>query len=191
MLLSSLGLANPIERPTRVNVEKRAPSAYPYGDALTNEFQWENWDPENDDDKADGQKAHEAFKQWADLAKAGLAAANGGTSNDHFKRWFGSPDADDVTAIQNTFKNMYDDAAGTAATAVSKMVLDRKDFGNNCDTKDWFAYTTPDTGRFHICPKTFDLKQQDGTTCADFDQAVYIYYPSARTISFVMLHEMT
>jgi hypothetical protein len=111
--------------------------------------------------------------------------------DEHFKRWFGSPSADDITSIQNTFKNMWDDGASTAATAISKMVLDRKDFGNHCDTDKWFAYTDPPSGRFHICPKTLALKQQSETQCADFDAAEHIYYPAARTISFVLLHEMT
>jgi hypothetical protein len=38
--------------------------SYPYGDALPNEFQWLEWDPDDEDQKKDGQKIHEAFKQW-------------------------------------------------------------------------------------------------------------------------------
>ena len=45
-------------------VKREDPVSYPYGDALPNEFQWLGWDPEDEDQKKDGQKIHEAFKQW-------------------------------------------------------------------------------------------------------------------------------
>ena len=45
-------------------MKREDPVSYPYGDALTNEFQWLGWDSEDEDQKKDGQAIHEAFKQW-------------------------------------------------------------------------------------------------------------------------------
>ncbi|KAI4952592.1 hypothetical protein J4E91_003064 [Alternaria rosae] len=65
IVLSFNGLtsAKPIDG--KVHAVKRAdPMSYPYGDALPNEFQWLEWDPDDEDQKKDGQKIHEASKQW-------------------------------------------------------------------------------------------------------------------------------
>jgi len=170
-------------------VKREDPVSYPYGDALTNEFQWLGWDSEDEDQKKDGQAIHEAFKQWADLAKAGVTAAQGAPDNVHFKRFFGTQDADDTKAIQNTMANMYDNTAGTATETIKKMVLERKDFGDHCVKDGWFAYTDAATGHFHMCPKAIALKQNSETECGDFKRD-YIDN-TARTLSFVMLHEFT
>ena len=107
----------------------------------------------------------------------------------HFKRFFGKQDADDTEAIQKTMANMYDTTADSATETIKKMVLERSDFGDHCEKDGWFAYTTPTDGHFHLCPKAVALKQNSETECADFKRD-YIDN-TARTLSFVMLHEFT
>jgi len=84
---------------------------------------------------------------------------------------------------------MYDNTAGTATETIKGMVLERSDFGNHCVTDGWFAYTDAETGHFHMCPKAIATKQNSETQCTDFARD-YIDN-TARTLSFVMLHEFT
>lgn len=107
----------------------------------------------------------------------------------HFKRFFGTQGADDITSIQKTMANMYDNTADSATDIIRGMVLERTDFNNRCEQEGWFAYTIPQTGHFHFCPKAFDLKQNSETECTDFKRD-YIDN-TARTLSFVMVHEFS
>ena len=78
-------------------------SSYPYGDTLTNESMWLNWDPKSDQQKKDGQKIHQAFQEWSNLVKQGAVAA-GDKDRESFKRWFGVQDNHDEIKI--VFANM-------------------------------------------------------------------------------------
>jgi hypothetical protein len=152
-------IANPIDvkqrqtpSSTRISRDKTivvraAASSYPYGDALPNEFQWRNWDPEDQDQKADAEKIHKPFQDWQDLAKAGLNAASD-TQGATFKRWFGVPIV--PAEVATVFTNMWDSNARTATGNVAKMICDRLDFFTRCGAGT-SAYTISDMGEFYIC----------------------------------------
>ncbi|KAL9108046.1 MAG: hypothetical protein Q9227_007152 [Pyrenula ochraceoflavens] len=176
-------------RSLKVRDDDPKPSSYPYGTALTNEFQWVNWDPKNDDDKKDGQKIHQAFQELGDLVKAGSTEA-GKTDGDPFKRWFGKQD--DNSEIKKVFDNIW--SGDSATSTVAKMVLDRKDFQKDGD-KGWCevkttmaAYTMADSGRFHVCPYGLGRKQNSEIQCGDLADSCSA---DMRSLAMTLLHEMT
>ncbi len=158
------------------------PSAYPYGDAATNEFKWLNWDPKNDADKRDGRIIHQAFIEWKDLVKQGAVAA-AKKDGDTFKRWFGKQE--EPEDIKNVFGNMWDGSG--ASKPVADMVCDRKDFDDRCKGKV-AAYTLPDTGVFHVCQYGLDLPQLSKIQCGDLKDSCST---NMRSLSMTLLHEMT
>lgn len=167
---------------TLVSREDAKPSDYPYGDAATNEFKWVNWDPKNDQDKKDGQKIHQAFILWKDIVKQGAVAAadkDGAT----FKRWFGKQD--DPAEIKNVFGNMWD--GNNANKLVADMVCDRKDFEGSCKGQV-AAYTSADTGAFHVCQYGLDRSQLSEIKCNDLGDSCS---SKMRSLSMTLLHEMT
>ena len=78
------------------------PSAYPFGDGPTNMLKLVNWDPQNTNDKNDGERIAQAFIECRDLVTAGTKAATD-TNGATFKRWFGTGPLSDIKAV---FTNM-------------------------------------------------------------------------------------
>lgn len=146
-------------------------------------FKWVNWDPQNTNDKNDGERIAQAFIEWRDLVAAGAKAAadtNGAT----FKRWFGTGPLSDIKAV---FTNMWDGSNPT--TMISNMVLDRKDFSNQeANHPTMAAYTIPGTGRFHVCPYGLKRPQLSEITCDSLDDSCS---SKMRSIAMTLLHEMT
>ncbi len=195
--------ANPIgiqEEPHKA-LDVRAdpvPSAYPWASeadpVLKNEFSWVNWDVNNADDKRDGQKIHQAFREWSEFAQAGYGAAkkykDTPPANALFARWFGKPDFPDE--VESTFEAMFDGDTTDASTVIGEMVLDRVDFndpGSRCSDKpNMKAYTTPGTGRFHFCPAGIALPLNSQINCEDLDAYVS---SKMRSVSMTFLHETT
>ncbi|KAF2420944.1 hypothetical protein EJ08DRAFT_738444 [Tothia fuscella] len=188
-------IANPIEvnqRQTpssttisaaRTLLVRAAASSYPYGDALPNEFQWRNWDPNDKSQKEDAQKIHNAFKDWQDLAKAGSSIASD-TQGATFKRWMGKPlKPKEVAAV---FANMWDSSAGTPTAKVAKMICDRDDFKKRCGAST-NAYTE-ENGEFHICQFGLDKPTNSEIKCGDLDESCSA---KMRSLSMTLLHEMT
>ena len=159
-----------------------APSDYPYGTPATNEFKWLGWDPDDDNDKSDGMVIHNAFLQWADLVKAGAAAATD-TSGDTFKRWFGGYTP--AVEIKQVFDEMWNGTS--AAPAVAGMVNVRKDFLNEC-TSRLAAYTVAGSGRFHVCPYGIGRPVLEDIDCKNLDASCSA---KMRSLSMTLLHEMT
>jgi hypothetical protein len=162
---------------------------------MKNELKWLNWDVNNEDDKRDGERIHQAFREWHEFAKAGLQAAEKyqekPPANNVFKRWFGSPD--DPDDVLNTFKNMIDPVTGEASRYIAQMAIDRvdfvKDLEKNCVKRPRMnAYTTPGTGRFHICRYGIDKPLNSEIRCEDLDSSVSA---KMRSISATFLHETT
>ena len=162
------------------------PSDYPYGTPETNEFKWVNWDPENEDDKTDGKKIHQAFVEWKNLVAkgAGAAATKDGAT---FVRWMGKNHEDPAVPdeTKNVFANMWD--GSNASDKVAKMVCDRKDFDNFC-TDRRSAYMKADTGRFHVCPRGLKLPQLTEIVCDNLDKSCSA---KMRDLAMTLLHEMT
>ena len=159
-------------------------SSYPYGDALPNEFQWRNWDPNVAAQKAVGQRIHQAFIEWQDFAKAGLQAASDPTGAT-FKRWFGTQD--DNAEIKNVFANAYDATAGSATANVAKMICDYRDFAERCGQQT-AAYTMAKTGEFHVCPYGQDRPLNSELECSKLDDSCSM---KMRSLPMTLMHEMT
>jgi len=171
-------------RESRIIIARVAPSSYPYGNALPNEFQWRNWDPKDADMAIIGRKIHQAFIEWQDFAKAGLQAASDPTSAT-FKRWFGTQD--DNAEIKNVFANAYDAKAGTATANVAKMICDYEDFANRCK-ESTAAYTIAKTGEFHVCPYGVDRNLNSEIECSKLDDSCSA---AMRSLPMTLMHEMT
>lgn len=160
------------------------PSSYPYGNAITNEFQWRNWDPSDKDQRKDGERIHKAFVEWQDFAKAGLTAASIDTG-DTFKRWFGKQDNN--TENKKVFAAAYDGTSNTATVNVAKMICDRLDFKSRCK-ETTAAWTIADTGEFHICPYGLDRNLNSDIDCATLDGSCSA---AMRSLPMTLMHEMT
>lgn len=194
--ISFTAYANPIDNDREVAVSfinprshgtvvaRAGASSYPYGDALPNEFQWRNWDPNNEEQKKDAEKIHHGFNKWQDFIKEALNAASNHDS-DTFKRWFGKQeDPNEITAV---FANMWDSTNGKATDKVAWMICDRDDFKSNCGART-SAYTMPDTGEFHICPWGLEKPTNSELKCGNFDDSCS---SKMRSLSMTLVHEMT
>jgi hypothetical protein len=193
--ISFSAFANPIDidrdvtvsstnlRSHRTVVARADSSSYPYGDALPNEFQWRNWDPNDEEQKKDAEKIHKAFKEWHDFVKEALNAASN-QGSDTFKRWFGKQD--DPNEITNVFANMWDSENGKATDKVAMMICDRKDFSNYCRANIG-AYTMSETGEFHICELGLERPMNSDLKCGNFDDSCSA---KMRSLPMTLLHEM-
>lgn len=158
-----------------------APSPYPYGPSLLNEFGWDGWDPHNLTQSANAAKIHGSWKDMIDMIAFAWQEAD--RVSDTFKRWFDASDAQDV---KNVLERMFVSTADPRPTPLMKgWVCEGQDIKNHCvETKK--AYTWPLQGVFHICPRGMMNPMLQDLTCADLDA-----FPSSKmkSIAFTMLHE--
>lgn len=192
-LLAALAAASPVAQPllsTPVrsvpDLVKRVdlgPSQYPYGTPLQNEFSWHGWDPNDNGQKADAQKIHDAYDDWTNMVAFAWTEADQKT--DSFKRWFDEGDADNVkkvlerlitrTGIQQPTEQMKD------------WICEKDDIIGGCKPGK-NAYSVSNKGQFHMCPPAIALPRAKDLKCSDLDG-----FASAKikSVAFTMMHEST
>ncbi|KAI0429121.1 hypothetical protein F5Y09DRAFT_268536 [Xylaria sp. FL1042] len=200
MALSAISVvANPIplDQPTRVVPRSPpTPSAYPLGAACGNEWQYLNFKPNDNTDKAHLQTLHDIIcsGEVRALARAGVDAAT--KTNAVYKRYF--PLTDEEDDFEGHVISVLSRIAGTdgmIGQVVGAFVVDNLDFAGTCAANDLtLAYTNTDDlddrEKIHFCdiawarPNT----QTRSTQCSTFGN-----FPSTNmdTFSRVALHEMT
>lgn len=92
---------------------------------MDNEFKWLGWDKNNVDDKRDGQRIHQAFREFHDFVRAAVNDKDDFESV-RFRRWFRGGNeglAPHLEGVKKTFENMFDRVTGKAGPVVAKMVL--------------------------------------------------------------------
>lgn len=134
----------------RAIAERAAPSEYPLRPGpFENEWKYANWDPEDATQKEQLEKIHRAFYETFYGMAAQALSRFRDDDQTMIQRWFNIQE--DPDEPREVFENMWNWDKGTATKLVSTMVCDREDYNRFCrDTMN--AYTSADSGRFHICP---------------------------------------
>ncbi|KAJ4370016.1 hypothetical protein N0V83_005780 [Neocucurbitaria cava] len=187
---------------TETTLAKRAdPSEYPWADPsdpvhaiIENEFKWFGWNKENEQDKHDGQRIHQAFREWHEFAQAGANDMDDFDSL-RFKRWFRGGKEDPVPGpegVKKTFENMINRNTGVAGPNIAKMVLHREElpaYPDYCAKRPKMnAYTIAESGAFHFCDKGIKLPLNSELNCDDFTESVS---GKMKSVSMTILHEST
>ena len=192
-LLATFAVAKPVEpisnAQSLTDFVKRAPPgtgpvSYPYGQAGLNEFMWEGWDPNDNGQKADALKIHNAYNSdWTQMVYFALKEAD--AASDTFKRWF---DAGDAQNVKNVLQKMFDPSGvGNPTTLMQSWICEQSDIKGVC-TPGKNAYSVSNKGQFHFCPPGVAQPNADDLKCSDLDS-----FPSAKmkSVAFTLLHEST
>ena len=124
------------------------PSAYPYGPELLNEFRWHGWDSNDQGQRANAEKIHTAYDDWANMVAFAWREADQKT--DTFKRWFDESNAQDV---KNVLERMVSQSGVQQPTELMKdWICEKDDIKGECKPGR-NAYSIPNKGYFHFCPQ--------------------------------------
>jgi len=199
-----LGSSSTTTQPSELDITVRnrpEPSEYPWADPndpihaiMENEFKWLGWDKENAEDKRDGQKIHQAFREWHDLARA----AADGMDNYHsarFTRWFRGGDEGDNPSPKNVisiFESIINRSTGVAGVGIARMVLHREEVPENpgrpcAERPQMNAYTIPGMGAIHFCRRGINLPLNSELRCEDFTESVS---GKMKSVSMTFFHEL-
>ncbi|KAL1594347.1 hypothetical protein SLS60_010107 [Paraconiothyrium brasiliense] len=161
------------------------PSAYPYGTAITNEFSWSGWDPnDTGTQRDDGVKIHNAYDDMLNMIYFAWQEAN--AKSDTFKRWFDESDSGNVVKVLERMFNPS--GVGQATELMKDWILLRNDDYNKCGTNTRNAYSAWQRGFFHICPKGIAQPNMRDLKCTDIDGFAS---QKMKSVAFSMLHEAT
>ena len=159
------------------------PSAYPYGPELLNEFRWHGWDPNDQGQKADAEKIHSAYDDWANMIAFAWREADQIT--DTFKRWFDESNAQDV---KNVLERMVSQSGVQQPTELMKdWICEKDDIKGQC-TPGRNAYSVANRGIFHFCPQGLQKPNARDMTCDVLDGFAS---EKMKSIAFTLLHEST
>lgn len=159
------------------------PSAYPYGRESHNEFQWHGWDPNDQGQKADALRIHNAYNDWSNMIAFAWREADQVTET--FKRWFDASNAQDVKKV---LEKMVSQSGVQQPTDLMKSWICEHDDVKGVCSRGKNAYSVSNKGQFHFCPQGLTLPNTADLKCGDLDG-----FASAkmRSIGFTMLHEST
>lgn len=175
----------PADAGISLRLDKRAPGigavSYPYGQAFTNEFLYEGWNPSDQGQAANALKIHNGYNDWANMIYFVLKEAD--AVSDTFKRWF---DAGDAQKVKSVFLKMLDPSGvGKPTTLMTRWICEQADITGACRPTS-NAYSVYNKGQFHLCPPGLAQRSANGMVCSDLDA-----YASKKmkSVAFTMVHE--
>lgn len=169
------------------------PSSYPYGDEHVNEMRWRGWDPQDTGtERGEGQQLHDAYETMGEMVVLAWHEADAKTPT--FERWFANSDSE---SVKNVLGRIVDMTLPVPEyhSRMKDRVLERTDYSNLCTTGEVNGYTSPISGRHHICPAGHSKPNLATMTCDDLDkprrgdQSKRISSNKIKTVAGVMLHE--
>ncbi|KAI4166941.1 MAG: hypothetical protein LQ343_007613 [Gyalolechia ehrenbergii] len=182
-LFVAVARASPVlHSPSLLRRDPPAPSAYPLGDACGHEWQYLNFNPEDDTDKAHLQKLHDVICSGEMRAISSYGHVSAQDVLAPYKRYF--PESDEEDDFQTHVKD------------VLGLIADNHDFapddGPGCTDEGTLAYTLNDEQdsreKIHFCDPSWTRGSAGDVGCASLDP-----FPSTKMDSFsrIALHEMT
>ncbi|ERF76598.1 hypothetical protein EPUS_09184 [Endocarpon pusillum Z07020] len=178
-----------------------APSTYPLGEACDHEWQYLNFNPDDDTDKAHLELLHYVICSREIRMMSILGQISAKDVLAPYKRYF--PESDEEDDFQTHVKDVLGLIAGTSSpdeligTVVGTFVVDNLDFAADdsneadCNDEGTLAYTLTDRldsrEKIHFCDPSWTRGKADDVDCASLDP-----FPSTKMDSFsrIALHEM-